>query len=352
MAANIDQQGTLRAPLGSITLGWDGSGTAPVNAVTGTAATMTATATLALGGASVTSVSAEGATIPFGLSPNGLSWIDPRGVDITAGGLPQRAVTFSAVNVAAAPGSVIDVRGDGDLLAYRWVPGIGGSSDLLGVPNQSWSSAAVYNAGDLVSHGSGTWSARVDIDPSDYAIVPEPEEGLFWLKVPDAFAVMPYFGDRVAALGSFNTSINSGSLGGDPGYVAAGLRAGEQIYLDGVPGLASGYHTLLPRRYALLPGAFLVIPEEGKLTGSGTVVSTKDPSLRRDDFLTPELVRLEEGSYLASGWTRNGFNPVSGYALQTRFEVLPRAIAADRAQYDIYGANQFLAAAARRLDLP
>ena len=353
MAANIDQRGTLRAPLGSITLGWDGSGAAPANAVTGSSSLLPTTANLALGASSTTSVSAGGLTIPFGLTPNGLSWIDPRGVDVTAGGLPQRSVALSAGNVAAVSGSVVDVGGGGDLLAYRWVPGIGGSSDLLGAANQSWNSGSEYNAGDLISYAGSTWSARVDIDPSDYAIAPKPEDGLFWVKVPESYAVLPGLGDRVAALGSFNTGINSGSLGGDPGYVASGLRAGEQVYLDGVPGLASGYHTLLPRRYALLPGAFLVIPEEGKLTGSGTVISTTTPSLRRDDFRTPELIRLEEGSYLANGWSRNGLNPAAAvHAVQTRFEVLPREVVAARAQYDIYGANQFLAAAAQRLDLP
>lgn len=352
MAASIDQGGTLRAPLGSITLGWDGSGAAPANAVTGAASALPATANLVLGTASMTSVSADGLTIPFGLTPNGLSWIDPRGVDVTAGGLPQRSVTLSAGNVVTASGSVVDVSGGGDLLAYRWVPGIGGSSDLLGVADQSWSSGSDYNAGDLVSYGGSTWSARVDIDPADYAIAPAPEEGLFWFKVPDSFAVLPGVGDRVAALGSFNTGINSGALGGDPGYVASGLRVGEQVYLAGIPGLASGYHTLLPRRYALLPGAFLVTPEEGKLTGSGTVISSKDPSLNRGDFLTPELVRMEDGSYLANGWSRNGLNPAAAvHSVQTRFEVLPREVMAGRAQYDIYGANQFLAAAARRLDL-
>jgi filamentous hemagglutinin family protein len=353
VASNIDQRGTLRAPLGSITLGWDGSGAAPANAVTGSAVTLPATANLALGASSVTSVSAGGLTIPFGLTPNGLSWIDPRGVDVTAGGLPQRSVALSAGSVVTASGSVVDVGGGGDLLAYRWVPGIGGTSDLLGAANQSWNSGADYDAGDLVSYGGATWSARVDIDPSDYAIVPKPEEGLFWVRVPESFAILPGLGDRVAALGSFNTGINSGSLGGDPGYVADGLRAGEQVHLAGIPGLASGYHTLLPRRYALLPGAFLVIPEEGELTGSGTVISTATPSLRRDDFLTPELVRLREGSYLTSGWSRNGLNPADAvHAVQTRFEVLPRVVVAARAQYDIYGANQFLAAAAQRLDLP
>lgn len=352
MAANIDQRGTLRAPLGSITLGWDGSGAAPANAVTGTALPLPTTASLVLGSSSITSVSAGGLTIPFGLTPNGLSWIDPRGVDVTAGGLPQRSIALSAGNVVTASGSVVDVGGGGDLLAYRWVPGIGGSSDMLGAANESWSSGSSYNAGDLVSFGGSTWSARVDINSADYAIAPRPEDGLFWVKVPESYAVLPGIGDRVAALGGFNTGINSGALGGDPGYVAQGLRLGEQVYLDGVPGLVSGYHTLLPRRYALLPGAFLVIPEEGKLTGTGTVISTKLPSLRSDSYLTSDLIRLEEGSFLASGWSRNGLNTAAaGSAVQTRFEVLPREIVAGRAQYDIYGANQFLAAAARRLDL-
>lgn len=353
MAAAIDQRGTLRAPLGSITLGWDGSGAAPANAVTGSAAPLPTTANLVLSASSTTSVSAGGLTIPFGLTPNGLSWIDPRGVDVTAGGLPQRSVVLSAGSVVTASGSLVDVGGGGDLLAYRWVPGIGGSSDLLGAANQLWNSGADYNAGDLVSYRGSTWSARVDIEPSDYAIAPKPEEGLFWVKVPESFAIVPGLGDRVAAFGSFNTGISSGSLGGDPGYVASGLRLGEQVYLAGIPGLASGYHTLLPRRYALLPGAFLIIPEEGGLTGSGTVVSTMNPSLRRDGFSTPDLVRLEAGSYLANGWSRNGLSPASAlHAVQARFEILPRAVVASRAQYDIYGANQFLSAAARRLDLP
>ena len=359
-AANIEQSGVLRAPFGRITLGWDGSGEAPVNAVTapedpGTPPTsvMSATAKLVLGPSSVTSVASDGLVIPFGLSPNGFTWIDPRGVDVTAGGLPQRAVTLSAGDVATVPGSVIDVGGGGDLLAYRWVPGIGGSSDLLGAANREWSNQGNYDAGDLVSHNGGTWSARVDIDAADYAQVPEPEEGLFWVRVPESYAVLPGFTDRSAPRGSFNTGVNAGSLAGDPGYVDPGLRVGEQVYLQGVPGLASGYHTLLPRRYALLPGAFLVIPEEGNLTGTGSIVSTRNPGSRREAFLTPDLVRLEEGSYLANAWSRNGLNPAGTVqSVQSRFEVLPREVVAARAQYDIYGANQFLAAAARRLDLP
>jgi filamentous hemagglutinin family protein len=353
MAANIDHRGTLRAPFGSITLGWDGTGSAPQNPVTRLEVALAPTATLKLGPTSTTSVAADDLTIPFGLTRNGLSWIDPRGVDITAGGLPQRSISLSAGNVVTTAGSIVDVRGGGDLLAFRWVPGIGGSSDLLGTANESWNANTEYRAGNLVLHDGETWSARADINPRDYALAPEPQDGLFWVRVPEAYAVLSGWSGRVAPVNQFNARSGKDALGGDSGYVATGLRAGEQVFLDGISGLPSGYHTLLPRRYALLPGAFLVIPEEGKLTGSGTVISTKNPSLRRDNFLTAEIVRLEEGSYLASGWTRNGLNPVASvHAAQTRFEVLPRDVVTARAQYEIYGANQFLAAAARRLDLP
>jgi hypothetical protein len=34
------------------------------------------------------------------------------------------------------------------------------------------------------------------------------------------------------------------------------VNIGDSVYLSGVPGLATGYYTLLPARYALLPGAW------------------------------------------------------------------------------------------------
>ena len=45
----IKQGGTLRAPLGTINLGWDGTGTAPVGAITGQAVASTEQLTLASG---------------------------------------------------------------------------------------------------------------------------------------------------------------------------------------------------------------------------------------------------------------------------------------------------------------
>ena len=131
-AAVIQQNGTLRAPFGTINLGWDGTGTAPIDLITGAAKPVTNS--LTLGSASVTSVSGvdpltgKGLVLPYGYTPDGETWIDPRGVDITTSGPPAKAVNLSAASLVTETGSNIDLRGGGDLYAYRFVPDIGDRS--------------------------------------------------------------------------------------------------------------------------------------------------------------------------------------------------------------------------------
>ncbi len=43
----------------------------------------------------------------------------------------------------------------------------------------------------------------------------------------------------------------------------SGITPGQQIYLDSGPGLPAGYYTLLPAKYATLPGAFRVVVNAG-----------------------------------------------------------------------------------------
>src|SRR5262249_41917324 len=75
-ASTINQNGTLRAPIGTINLGWDGTGTAPIDLITGQAVPIAQQ--LTLGSSGVTSVSAidpkigTALTIPFGLAVNGI----------------------------------------------------------------------------------------------------------------------------------------------------------------------------------------------------------------------------------------------------------------------------------------
>lgn len=225
-ASTIVQDGTLRAPLGVINLGWNGVGVAPVDRITGLAAPKTQTITL--GSHGVTSVSAvdpvsgKALTIPYGAYVNGSTWVDPQGRDITDQGPVAKAVTLSAGSVTTEAGSIIDLDGGGDLLASRFKTGTGGKIDLLAATSR--------------------------------------------------FAIVPGYSAEYAPFGAFNDTVNGQDLlGGDRGYVNASLNAGDRIYLEASPGLAAGFYTLLPARYAVLPGAFLVTPSANAPLGSTAV---------------------------------------------------------------------------------
>ncbi len=229
----INQGGVLRAPLGSINLGWDNVGTAPTDMITGQAVNPARQLTLAPG--SVTSVSAvdpatgKAMLVPYGINLNGVSWIDPAGTDITAGGPPGKAISISAANVAFQPGATVDLRGGGDLYAYRFVDGIGGTVDTLA------SSAS--------------------------------------------FAVIPGYQADFAPYAPYNPSPLTPGLGSDPGYVNGNLSVGDKVYLGAGAGLPAGAYTLLPARYALLPGAFLVTPQPRTVIPNGTVSRPDGSSL-------------------------------------------------------------------------
>ncbi len=271
----IEQGGTLRAPQGTINLGWDGTGEAPVNLITGQAVPETKTLTLAAG--SVTSVSGidplTGLTpvIPYGLNINGSSWIDPMGVDITAGGVPTKNINVAATAVLDQAGSMLDLRGGGDLFSFRFVKGIGGSQDIL----------------------ASTTS----------------------------FAIIPGYGADYAPFAPFTTGSLTGNLGDANGYVNGSLRVGDRIHLDGSTGLPAGDYTLLPARYAVIPGAFLVTPKSGRPIGV--------------------TMALADGSSLVSGYRFNSAHE-GAPALHTMFSVAPVDVVLERAQYSLYTANEFL----------
>jgi filamentous hemagglutinin family protein len=281
----INQGGVLRAPLGSINLGWDGVGTGPTDLIAGKS--VEATQFLMLSRGSVTSVSAidlitgEDLTLPYGLNLNGTSWIDPSGIDITSSGLPAKSITISAVTVDDQAGSVIDIRGGGDLYAYRWVSGTGGTKDIL---------------------ASNT-----------------------------SFAIIPGYSADYAPYAAYNTSSSTTNLGTDTGYTNSTLSVGDRIYLD-ASGLPAGYYTLLPARYALLAGAYLVTPLSG--TPTATTVAS-------------------DGASIVSGYISNGLNSSrTGQTVLSRFEVASQTVVKARAQYDSYSANTFFKEASSTQRLP
>lgn len=345
-ASHIVQNGVLHAPFGSIEIGWDGKDInpasaamdRPANPVTLDKIPAPVASTVVIGSASRTSVSgldAQGRPliVPYGTSPDGLTWIDPRGVNVTTKGLPEKTVLISGGSVLTSPGSEIDLRGGGDLVAFRWVAGSGGSADLLGTTTRNWNSATSYKSGDLVRSDGKLWSARVAIDPMNFATSPRPGNNSFWLEVTESYAILPGFSSKFAPLGAFNTKESAVALGGELGFVNPALRPGDQVHLDAsIPGLPAGKHTLLPARYAVLPGAFLVQPKG--TSGKGIA------------FVN------EEGVHSLSG-TRRSLS-TSGGELPLRrefFEVLPPEVHSNRAKYETYFATDFIKTVAERLEL-
>jgi filamentous hemagglutinin family protein len=199
-AQSIVQDGTLLAPFGRISL--------------------EAGNQLTLGAGSVTSVSGNGTTIPYGRVDNGKTWVygvDPSQPN-TVSGIPARKVQLQGATVDFSSGATVDVSGGGDLYAYEWTPGSGGSADALG--------PAATNGGL-------------------YAVVPSLQ----------------------GQLGPFDPMLYSGTH----------IGANRSVYLSGGSGLAAGNYTLLPARYALLPGAYLVSAVAGYTDlQPGTVLASAD----------------------------------------------------------------------------
>lgn len=183
----IEQQGILRAPMGKLELN--------------------ASKTLTLADKSITSVSANSLTIPFGRVSGGQNWLYPlnaagtRNVVIDAP--PEKQIVLSGKDVKLEQGAKVDLKGGGDLYAYEFIPGPGGSVDVLDPTDSSFS--------------------------TKFAVIP----GIHGISTPYDPAEFP----------------------------TSGIQTGDSVYLSASAGLAEGWYTLLPAHYALLPGAFLVTPQ-------------------------------------------------------------------------------------------
>jgi filamentous hemagglutinin len=338
-ATDIVQGGVLRAPFGVINLGWDGTGTAPTNLVVGSNLALPTTRSVSLLNGSITSVSAidpitgQPVLIPYGrFNPDDGTWIGPNGQNITVSGLPQKAINISGQSIDSRSGSVIDIRGGGDLYAYSWAPGLNGTRDILGTAEASWSTTASYNTGDLVTYRGQTWSAR---QPSSGIT---PGFGFFWTPLPETYAILPGYSDIVSPFAAFNTRANA--LLGDPGYISRGLNVGDSILIGGAQGLRSGSYTLLPARYGLLPGAFTISPMADNPYGSfgGNAIGRN---------------ALPDGSRIVNGYRYNGLNEQRQLnPIYSRWHLMPSESLRNSTNYTDYFANSFIAEYARENNLP
>jgi filamentous hemagglutinin family protein len=252
-APRIVQQGVVKAPLGELNFNAGDS--------------------LVLAPGSLTSTSAEGQVIPFGRTEAGADWVFPLTfTNLVLDKPPAKRIRLEGDSVAAREGAVVDTSGGGDLLAYEFIPGPGGSRDVL----------ALENAGN-------------------------------------AFAIVPGFAGDYAPfdpLESRNTA----------------FRMGDSVYLSGVDGLPAGVYPLLPARYALLPGAFLVTPMAGY----------------RDILPDEPLFRLDGAPIVAGRFTAAGTDLMdsrtSGFAIE------PQTVVRTRAEYTLTHASDFFPARAAARD--
>ena len=226
-AATIEQGGVVRAPLGTLTLGATAPLIVPGNSVFGTsdAQLAPATATLRLAAGSITSVSADGLSIPYGITTDQVEYFFTPTIANELTAPPAAILRLSGANIALDSGATVNLKGGGDVYAYEFVPGIGGSRDVLDRFNQD------------------QFSSR---------------NGLQYADGRQVYAIVP-------SLQNAGLALNDPIYSADYAALTSASQVGRRVYLDAAPGLAAGWYTLLPARYALLPGGLRVVeqPEFG-----------------------------------------------------------------------------------------
>jgi hypothetical protein len=245
--------------------------------------TFNARNTLTLGAGSLTSVHASASQILLGQTINLSDWHYAFGGSTVLGSadqifgatrqaFPGKAISLNARSLNVNAGAVVDFSGGGDVVAWEQTPGPGGSLDAL----------AVANAGGM-------------------------------------FAILP--------------QSNTGYGPVDPAeYAQWGLAPGAAVTLyESAAGLPAGTYAILPPRYALLPGAFLVKPVSGYANmAPGASVAQPDGS----------VVVAGNSTYLNTGLLAGA---ASGYAVR------PGSYANQLAEYHLTSANSYLPGRAAEL---
>lgn len=241
-AKTIEQNGFVAAPLGLLEFGGNGRASIAGQSVSSSAIRSVATESLSFGAGSLTSVSAAdvkiGGTsvaIPYGTTTDLTEiFFTPTSNDpITSPPAGELIMAGSAISVDA--GAKVDGRGGGDVFAYEFVSGTGGSRDVLDRFNSDQFSANLYNA------TTGT--------------------GYQFADQRQVFAIIPVDQSQNVALFDPIYSADYGKNGPVDLYGAA---AGLTVQLDASSGVPAGEYLLLPAHYALLPGAYRVVENTGE----------------------------------------------------------------------------------------
>jgi hypothetical protein len=165
---------------------------------------------LTLTSGSITSVSGAGMEVPFGTIGIEDAWLYDFGEDTKVLETPpEKRIALSAVDEEIQEGAVIDISGGGNLTASRFIFGPGGSTDIL--------SNADANG---------------------------------------AFAIVPLLGSAYAP---FDPALSS----------EFEYEVGTLFQVTGAQeiGIADGWYVVMPARYALQSGGYLITPTEGNEVG-------------------------------------------------------------------------------------
>ncbi len=231
-ADTINQGGIIRVPVGSLTLG---SGIATTNAP--------ATTNVNLLDSSITSVAAGGLNIPYGTTTDGIEYFFAPTTSAQLKATPRQIFTVAGTNVALNKGATVDVRGGGDVYAYEFTSGIGGSRDVLSRFNTDAFSANFVKG-----------------------------VGYQFADQRQVYAIVPSLKDTGVALYDPIYSVDYSEL-------TSALGVGKRVYLDKSATLVAGWYTLLPAQYALLPGAVRIVENTGAAqVAPGSTVQLLDGS--------------------------------------------------------------------------
>ncbi len=239
-AANIEQAGVLRVPVGKLVLGSNTPSLLSFPGNTLRDQIIPATTSLRLLANSITSVSAGGLSIPYGTTTDLTEYFFTPTSSNRLFAPPAAELRLGGGRVIVDAAATVDLSGGGDLYAYEFASGVGGSRDVLSRFN-----------GDSFSSNNGLQYAD---GRQVYAIVPS------LANAPVALADPVYSADY--------------------GNLYAPSDAGRRVYLEGGSGIAAGWYTLLPAQYALLPGGLRIVENVGQSPGAvGDDATLRDGSM-------------------------------------------------------------------------
>ncbi|MDQ0008521.1 filamentous hemagglutinin family protein [Luteibacter jiangsuensis] len=291
-ADTIEQQGTLWVPSGSLALGTDDPAATLAALGLDASVPLGVTGQVHLAPGSVTSVSLDGAVVPYGSTVDGKDWhydVPNALADRLLTAPPEKSISIAGDNVAVDGGARVDLSGGGHVQASEWVPGTGGSRDVLSQYQTDFSQSTQGTQVPLYGDGRAV-----------YAIVP----------------------GYHAPLSARDLALENGT--------GAGPAVGQGVYLSGMPGLPDGVYTLLPARYATLPGAFRVVQN----------TSVSDPVIGR-------AATAPDGTVVASGYFTDTLTGARD-ARSSSFLVQSAKVWGQYSEYSLTSADTFFADAAAR----